>query len=204
LLKENAPSLEVDDAEFLLHSYAAAGHLQLVRVLLEADVCSVNARREEDGNTALHIAEYHLNTDVTHLLVESRADRDALNNVGETPAQARLARLKKLTTKPRDTKLLKENAPSLEVDDAEFLLHSYAAAGHLQLVRVLLEADVCSVNARREEDGNTALHIAEYHLHTDVTRLLMGSGADPDALNNFGETPAQARQAASAAPTAQT
>lgn len=113
-----------------------------------------------------------------------------------------LKQLKKLSVKSEDIKLLEEWAPSLEVSDAELLLHSYAAAGHLDLVRVLLEAGVCSVNARREKDECTALHIAEYRQHDHVTQLLMEFGADPDALNKFGETPAQAGQATRpAAPT---
>jgi len=113
-----------------------------------------------------------------------------------------LKQLKKLSVKSEDIKLLEERAPSLEVSDAELLLHCYSAAGHLHLVRVLLEAGVCSVNARREKDGGTALHIAEYRQHDDVTKLLMEFGADPDALNKYGETPAQAGQTAiAAAPT---
>merc|ERR1712217_670094 len=101
--------------------------------------------------------------------------------------------------KPEDIQLLEERAPSLEVGDAELLLHSYAAAGHSHLVRILLEAEVCSANASREKDGCTALHIAEYRQHAHVTQLLMAFGADPTALNKFGETPAQARHAADAA-----
>jgi len=113
----------------------------------------------------------------------------------QQPRFKHLKRLKQLRNGPEDVRLLLEVLSSLEVSEAELLLLSYAAAGHAELLRALLETGACSVDARREKDGCTSLHIARYRQHAEAAEVLLEFGADPDVRNKFGETPTEAAQA---------
>jgi ankyrin repeat protein len=56
-----------------------------------------------------------------------------------------------------------------------------AAVGNLQAVRRLLSEDLASVDDRGP-DGRTALHLASRFGQMEVARLLLGRGADPNAI----------------------
>lgn len=79
-------------------------------------------------------------------------------------------------------------APSL----VQVLFHGYAVAGRTRLMSTILDAGACDVNAVRERDGCTALHIAEYKGHSDMAEFLRARSADPSIRNKYGETPAEA------------
>jgi ankyrin repeat protein len=53
-----------------------------------------------------------------------------------------------------------------------------AAAGHVDVVRLLIEAgaDVRAV----DDEGVTALHLARANGHTEVAAALLAAGADPN------------------------
>merc|ERR1712060_184881 len=110
-----------------------------------------------------------------------------------------LKRFKQFSDQAEDIALLTQAIPSLKAGEAELLLHSYAAGGHVGLLRALLEGKACSVDVRREKDGCTALHIAKYRQRADAAKLLLDFNADPDARNKFGETPNEAARAGKAA-----
>ncbi|CAK8994193.1 unnamed protein product [Durusdinium trenchii] len=61
-----------------------------------------------------------------------------------------------------------------------------ASCGHLEVVRLLLEAGVDKDAA--DTDGWTALHIAAENGHSEVVRLLLEAGADKDAADTDGST----------------
>jgi ankyrin repeat protein len=65
-----------------------------------------------------------------------------------------------------------------------------AAVGNVEVVRTLLSSDRASVDDRGP-DGYTALHLAAYYGQMEVARLLLGRGADPNAvaLNESRVTP---------------
>ena len=67
---------------------------------------------------------------------------------------------------------------------------SAAATGNVRVVRTQLSGDHASVDDRGP-DGYTALHLAAYFGHLEVARLLLGRGADPNAvaLNESRVTP---------------
>lgn len=72
-----------------------------------------------------------------------------------------------------------------------------AAIGDVQVVRSLLAGDRASVDDHGP-DGYTALHLAAYFGRMEVARLLLGRGADPNAvaLNESRVTPLHSAVAA--------
>jgi ankyrin repeat protein len=72
-----------------------------------------------------------------------------------------------------------------------------AATGNVVVVRALLSSDRASVDDRGP-DGYTALHLAAYFGQLEVARLLLGRGADPNAvaLNESRVTPLHSAVAA--------
>jgi uncharacterized protein len=67
-----------------------------------------------------------------------------------------------------------------------------AATGNVEAVRALLASDRAAVDDHGP-DGYTALHLAAFFGHLEVARLLLGRGADPNAvaLNESRATPLQ-------------
>ena len=72
-----------------------------------------------------------------------------------------------------------------------------AVIGDIRVVRTLLSSDRASVDDRGP-DGYTALHFAAYFGQLEVARLLLGRGADPNAvaLNESRVTPLHSAVAA--------
>jgi RNA 3'-terminal phosphate cyclase (ATP) len=87
---------------------------------------------------------------------------------------------------------LSADLDTLEPNLVQVLFHGYAMAGRTRLMSTILDAGACDVNAVRERDGCTALHIAEYKGHSDVVEFLRARSADPSIRNKWGETPAEA------------
>ena len=56
-------------------------------------------------------------------------------------------------------------------------LHLAAARGHLEVVRMLVEAGA-KKDQQTKDDGSTALHFASARGHLHVVRFLVESGAD--------------------------
>ena len=68
-------------------------------------------------------------------------------------------------------------------------IFSAVGAGDLALVRAMLQKDKALVNAR-DERGATPLHMAAEMGQTEIVKLLLGSGANPNALaGEVGLTP---------------
>ena len=60
--------------------------------------------------------------------------------------------------------------------------------GYLEAVRILVGARV-SLDARNSL-GNTALHLATQNQHLAIVRQLLAAGANPRAMNNNHQSPA--------------
>jgi Ankyrin repeats (3 copies) len=66
-------------------------------------------------------------------------------------------------------------------------LHYASRAGHLAIVKVLIEAGA-AVNASTTAGGGTPLHRAAYAGHADVVEVLLQSGAAVDLEDADGQT----------------
>ncbi|XP_035684188.1 dynein heavy chain 12, axonemal-like [Branchiostoma floridae] len=67
-------------------------------------------------------------------------------------------------------------------------LHVAAAAGHADVLRVLVEADSSPVDPR-DREGNTPLLTAVFKGHEECVKVLLDSGADPNIFNRNETTP---------------
>lgn len=71
------------DGNLTLHLAARAGHLEVVRSLVEA-MASVHAQNKS-GNSPLHLASAYARVEVMHFLLQARAHVNRPNFRGETP-----------------------------------------------------------------------------------------------------------------------
>lgn len=68
-------------------------------------------------------------------------------------------------------------------------LHKAADMGHVDVARVLIEHDPARINAERQADKATPLHMAAAKGHADMVLLLLEAGADPSKKNQQNRTP---------------
>ena len=74
---------------------------------------------------------------------------------------------------------------------AEEQVMQYAASGDLAKLKALIEADP-GLAAVVDGDGRTPLHFAAGNDQSKVVKYLLEQGADPTALDNNDQTPADA------------
>ena len=123
-----------------IHMAANNGHLDVVRLLLEARTDKDAAL--QNGATALHIASERGHLDVARLLLEAGADKVAVMQDGATALHmaAQHGRLDVVRL------LLKAGANKVAaMNDGATALHLAAQNCHVDVVRLLLEADAARV-----------------------------------------------------------
>lgn len=78
---------------------------------------------------------------------------------------------------------------NLSIDeDGGTCLHYAAWGGYKELAELLLQELNDDVNKRSSDTNSTPLHFAAYG-HDEIVELLLGSGADVNALDHDGNTP---------------
>jgi hypothetical protein len=68
-------------------------------------------------------------------------------------------------------------------------LYYAASYGLTDLVRSMLTSKTVDIDAPGGRFNSSALHAAVYRGHTDIVRILLDHGADPNALDDAGATP---------------
>lgn len=130
--------------------------------------------------------------DVAKLLIESGADLDTVNYLGETPAEIAVSSGRMETARllyqalgdPRGEVPWVGAPRSLPPDRP---LHDAVEAGSIVTVQQLI-ADGADVN-ERDRGQRTPLHMIYESPQMNVARLLVASGADINAQDHLGQTP---------------
>lgn len=134
----------------------------------------------------LHEAVLHGRLEIARLLLEHRADVNAVNVMGWSPLTVASQRgYGGIVT------LFVEESATVDARTSEqrTTLMFAAEEGHLEIVRLLLEhhADVNVVDV----DIQTPLMKAAYRGHDEIVRLLLDSNADAEIVSSSGRTAAE-------------
>jgi ankyrin repeat protein len=193
-----------------------SGDLERVRGLIAGDP-SLAASRNETGVSAVLLARYHFRLDMVELLrgaleevdlfeASALGDRERVAELlGRNPEAARSVSADGGTAlhfacffgHPESARLLVEAGAPLDAVAPAFgavqPLHSAAAGGKVEIVRLLLEhgADPNATQA----GGTTPLHTAARHGSRDMVEALLAHDASPGAENDEGATPAEMARA---------
>ena len=168
-----------------LHLAARQGHVRTASALLAAGA-SVDAK-DKDGWTPLHLAADGGHEEVVRLLLDDKADPNALNNHADklSPLHGAV-----LSGKRKIVELLIDHGadPNFGHDGEKGSpLHLAVKRGLPDMVAALL--DKGATVDLKTKDGWTPLHLAAQAGREDVARLLLNHKADVDAKGNDDRRP---------------
>ncbi|KAK6538891.1 hypothetical protein TWF694_010448 [Orbilia ellipsospora] len=160
-----------DFATTPLHEVAEAG-VFLCDLLVGAGA-NINAQKNINKNTALHIAAQNGKTGVVYTLCQKGADVTVRNRKGFTPLHEAAAAGHLAVVKI----LLRENEEKViniqDTEDGRTALHEAAEAGHKDIVAALLEKG--ADRTIKNEYDETALDLAVENGKDDVVKVLESS-----------------------------
>lgn len=125
-----------------------------------------------------------LNSLEDYLNTRRRSKLDGIDDHGNTPLHtaARYSRIESAKM------LLKAGAdPNITAENGFTPLHEAAENGWDSIVSLLVENDDCILDVK-DAHGNTPLMRAAYYDYTDIVKILVNAGADPNIQNNSGQT----------------
>lgn len=163
---------------------ALQGHLELVDYLLGLEEIDINAGRNTQIGTVLHVASRCGHTETVDKILKAGGDVDALTVKGHTAlhdaAEAgNLNIIRLLLAAGSDARAMTRSRTTP--------LYRAARNGSLEAVKLLIEKD-SNVNATTW-DSWTPLHEAIERDHFNVAEFLIGAGADLTCKTSNGQTP---------------
>lgn len=172
-------SISPDSYEITLQQAVAQGNLALVELLLDggADISAT----APDGNTLLHIAVMHRQSNMLLYLHGLGLDINARNHRGFTPLHLAI-----LLNTPEQIPLLHRLGanPNLCLDDGRNALQFAVSEGYHLSITPLAETGA-DVN-RADSHGSTLLHFCAAHGQVHCMAALLRSGANPNRRNHLG------------------
>ncbi len=172
-----------------LHEAARSGHVDATQWFLNKKF-PVNVKNENE-ETPLHLAANERHAAVVSHLLKHNANPEAQNIMGRTPLHlaalsGNMDVLNAFAEAPKKIDPIK-NIKIWKNLQGNTPLHEAARAGHLEAVQWFIDHKF-PIN-EPNNDCETALHLASAGGHTDVAKLLLASGANPEAKTNAGMTP---------------
>jgi len=167
-----------------LQEAAAIGDVSLVNSLLEKGI-GVDSRDNITQKTALQYAAISDHKDVVKLLLDKGADVNTKDKNGQTPLDIILNRnQRQISQNPNHADIME----MLLANGAEILsIHTASKIRNLEKVKAFLEKGI-DVNTK-DDNGQTALHIAIISDNQEIVKLLIDEGADVNAKDENGMTP---------------
>ena len=165
---------------------AHSGHLDAVKLLISELGANIEAKNEEK-DTAIHIAACEGQSDIIAILVELGGNPEIGGRGNKTPLHytcfsGHLETVKKLITDLHCD-------PMAEDDNGKVPLHMAAQNGIMNVVTYLVTVHGCSVQSL-DKGGNTPTHLATIYGHPDTVELLSEVfGAFPSTRNKLDDSP---------------
>ena len=173
--------------ETMVHRAARNGHADVVRVLVCEFGADLDVRCARIGATATHVAAENGHVDVLRVVRavsgfprfwRRRAEARTESSSSPTPLR------KTTTTTLNDVRVVTQSCSS----GGKTPLHLAARNGHVAACAFLVQEMRCDVDAR-DDDGQTAAHVAASSGRLETLRLLRANDADLDARDRDGRTP---------------
>ncbi|AET72878.1 hypothetical protein PGAG_00424 [Phaeocystis globosa virus 12T] len=186
----------------LLHISAENGNLDITKGLIKLLTDKGKKTNISAGDTIqqtpLHIAASKLTDghyEIANLLIKNGANIDAIDNYGETPLflavkANNIEMVKLLIEKGAETNIENKTQNSIMHYAAEIPGDNVEVLKYL--IRNSSDTAVNSINDKEQ----TPLHLSAELGNTNAAKLLVENGADRDAEDNAGETPAVAAEQA--------
>ncbi|XP_077535275.1 uncharacterized protein LOC144147095 isoform X2 [Haemaphysalis longicornis] len=170
-----------------LHFAVKGGFVDCVRKLTEKGNELDADAKDDEGNTALHVAFAMMATDIVHELMKlqemdfTKSIKDGLNYLHLGAIKGSLI--------AAENALSKGNAlvDIQEEKQGNAALHFAAAYGHYCFVETLLSQGSCSVDLPNK-NGDTPLLLATREGRCGIVELLLLAGADINKTNRNGDT----------------
>ncbi|XP_048243945.1 ankyrin-1-like [Haliotis rufescens] len=184
LLQHNAdPGSRNDHNNTVLHVAVASNSGEAVNALIKghAVIKYINGQNNS-GDTVLHIACRHTNTDIMETLLQAGADANIRNYSDEAAIH--------LTCKQKDSNpveiLLDKGCDANSLSKGLSPLHIACEYSNLAVVRVLVKH---KANVNAEANLTTPLHVAERQKKGDIVCYLIENGANKFAKDVDQHTP---------------
>ena len=140
--------------------------------------------KDEQGNTALHLAAKGTNPEIVKCLISLGASRTEMNNEGKTPSEIANVNRNERNLEVRN---LLDNSNKEILNPVEHFL-SASSQGQYDLVKFFMSTGFNS--SVKDNEGNTALHKAAEHGHEECVKLLlMKDFRNLYTVNSAGDTP---------------
>ncbi|XP_077448562.1 ankyrin repeat and SOCS box protein 7 [Stigmatopora argus] len=167
-----------------LHYAAMHGRARVASLMLESDFRGqIVDAKSYDGWTPLHVAAHYGRDSFVRLLLEFGAAVDPLSDKGTTPLQLAIIR-----ERSSCVRILLDRGADIDIQNG-FLLRYAVSKGNHPYCRMFLQRGA-DTNLGRLEDGQTPLHLSALRDDVLCARMLYAYGADANARNYEGQTPA--------------